>query len=243
MEPLSVPHLRPTALQQMRGFLAQFGAELPPWSSSDEVMDLLAALLNDHRDDDAFFARLTPFLEELRDNAARGLVGLPARDAELLSRATVDSLVAELREGLTKAPSGAAPSMIRSLLGERAAPLLCLALISAGLTACTPKTEPNSPGEPGTPSASSAPAAWGGPAPAEPGTPPPAAQPKPIEGSPDALVEVFKTKTPEEAAKALEQILDAGNPMPDAAAAKPAQKARPTIDPMSVTLYKGVILS
>ena len=192
MEP--TPFLRPTALQQMRGFLTESGAPLPPWSSSDQVMDELAELLHTHCDDGAFFARLTPFLEELRASAARGEAGLPARDAELLSRATVESMVAELRAQLRKAPRGASASILRSLIGERAAPLLCLALVASGVSAC------NAPPPPTIEPRSSSP-------PVEPkkGSPPPTAP-----GSTDALVEMFKKSSPEAAAKALERAMDAG---------------------------------
>ncbi|HEY3445218.1 MAG TPA: hypothetical protein VGK67_02595 [Myxococcales bacterium] len=245
MEP--TPFLRPTSLQQMRGFLAESDAVLPPWSSADEVMDGLAALLHERRGDDAFFARLAPFLEELRDNAARGKSALAARDAELLSQATVESMVRELRDSLGRAPSGAAPSIIRRLVGERAVPLLCLALLTSGLSGCTQPADPTSAaGEPGTPAATPVrPSAPVGAEPAaaaaaaEPGTPtPPTA--KQIEGGTDALVEMFKTKSPQEAAQELEKAIDAGRPQPKE---QPKRKPNQNFGANSVALYKGVNLA
>jgi len=217
MEP--TPFLRPTALQHMRGFLAESGTDLPPWSSSDEVMDELVSLLHLHRGDDAFFARLVPFLEELRDHASRGVAGLTARDAEVLSRATVESLVDELRTRLRGSARSASTSIVCSVLGERASRLLCLALLSSGLAACTQRPGDSAPtaAEPGnlTPPATEV-------APAEPPAPPPAPIPAAAVAAPagadasaasaDALVEMFKTKSPQEAAQELERALDAGSP-------------------------------
>lgn len=222
------PFLRPTALQQIRGFLAESGAALPPWSSSDEAMDELVALLHERRGDDAFYARLSPFLEELRSSAIRGESGLAARDAELLGRSTVESIVAELRDGLRRAPAGAAPSLLKSLIGERAAPLLCLALFSSGLSACTQPASPSaqtSPSEPGVPGAPT------------PTPTPPAAQ----SGSTDALVDMFKNKSPEEVAKELERAVDAGRSPPEDFNRK--RKAIQNFGDNSVALYKGVNLA
>ena len=232
MEP--TPFLRPTALQQIRGFLAESDAGLPPWSSSDEALDTLVGQLHSRSGDDAFFARLTPFLEELRAGAARGEAGLASPDAELLGRTTIESMVAELRAGLRRAPAGTSPSILRSLLGERAAPLLCLALLATGLSACTqPAGNGSSSAEPGTPPPA-------GPTNAVPTPPPPtagAAAP-----ATDALVEMFKTRTPQEAAQELERVLDAGTP-----AAPSPEKPKPQIirdfGSNSVALYKGVQLT
>ncbi|HEY3445217.1 MAG TPA: hypothetical protein VGK67_02590 [Myxococcales bacterium] len=240
------PFLRPTALQHMRGFLAQSGAELPPWSTSDQVMDELVGLLHLHRGDDAFFARLVPFLEELREHASRGDAGLTAKDAEVLSRATVEAIVGELQAQLRTASRSASAKIVPALLGQQASRLLCLALLSSGLAACTQRpAEDGAAGEPGTAAPlGTKPGTGSLPAPSsEPGTPvPPPA--KPVEGGTDALVEMFKAKTPQEAAKALERALDAGTP-PDAAKAKPRVKPEVIVDPGigGIPTYKGVNLT
>lgn len=227
-------YLRPTALQQLRGFLHEHGAALEPWSGAEEVLDRLVSLLQARRDDPAFFARLAPFLEELRAGAARGETGLPAPDAETLSRATVESVIEELQETLRAAPANASPSLLRSLLGERAAPLLCLALLSTGLSACTQRPDPEPSAEPGVPA----------PPPPTPLKAPEAAASPDAAASTDALIELFREKSPQEAAKALEQILDAGTP-PDLLRrpkTKPPPLRQRDLGRNSVMLYKGVAL-
>jgi hypothetical protein len=235
MEPS--PFLRPTALQQMRGFLAESGATLPPWSGSGEVMDELVSLLYARRDDGAFFARLTPFLEDLRATAAQGESGLPARDAEVLSRATVESMVADLRERLRSAPRGASAPLLRSLVGERGATLLCLALLASGVSACTQESAPRPASEPGT----------ANPVGALPVVPlkklaPPPPENRAPPGSTDKLVEVFRQKSPEEAAKVLEQVLDASTPAPTAVPEQPRPAVDIDIASRGHAKYKGVSL-
>lgn len=202
MEP--VAYLRPTALQHIRAFLSGHGADVPPWSSSHEAMDALLGLLHERRGDDAFFARLAPFLDELRAGAARGSAGLAAGDAEVLGGATIESIVSELRDGLRRAPAGASPSALRSLIGDRAAPLVCLALLASGLTGCTQQAAgPGASAEPGTPPPVAPPVA----PPVQPKAEPPDAA---VPASTDALVEMFRSASPQEAAKALEKAADAG---------------------------------
>lgn len=219
------PFLRPTSLQQMRRFLAESGARLPPWSESDHVLEELVSLFHARRDDSAFFARLTPFLSALRESAARGESGLPTKDAEVLSQATVESLVEELRATLRSAPAGAPKSFLRSLIGERTAALMSLALLAAGVTGCS-KSEP--------PPADPQPVAL---PPTLPVRPPsqrvdgPSAGSGPVAaGKPDQLVEMFKNKTPEETAKALEKAFDASTP------------AAPAPTPADMPKYKGVCI-
>lgn len=230
METSPSPYLRPTALQHLRGFLAQSGAALPPWATRDEVMDELVSLLHLHRGDDAFFARLVPFVEELRDHAARGAAGLTSMDAEVLSRSTIESLVDELQGQLRTATRSASARIVPALLGQQACRLLCLALLSSGLAACTQRPADDGAGEPGTPNPLSAKPRTAMPPSTEPGTVPPPA-PAPTNATPDALVEMFKNKSPAEAAKELERVLDAGQKQPVA-----------PIEPTPRPAYKGVEL-
>jgi hypothetical protein len=211
----NAPFLRPTTLQQLRTFLGQAGAPLAPWTSFDEVLNHLVALVHARRDDPRFFAQLSPFLEELRVNAARGEAGLAAPDAELLGRATVESIVSELREKLRGAPERASPSTLRALLAEGAAPLLFLALLTTAVTGCTQSE--TSPTGVSDRSGTAAPL---------PAPPTPAAIPADASVTTDAMVEMFRQKSPQEAAAWLEGMVDAGM----------KKFSRP------VPLYKGVSL-
>ncbi|HEY3445216.1 MAG TPA: hypothetical protein VGK67_02585 [Myxococcales bacterium] len=230
----TTPYLRPTALQHMRGFLAEFGAGLPPWSTSDEVLNELVGLLHVHRDDDAFFARLAPFIQDLREHAQRGEAGLTARDAEVLSRSTVESIVEELQARLRGASRSASSSIVSALIGDRAARLLCLALLSSGLVACTQPAAPSTtPAEPGTPAPTPTPTQ------AKAADPQPAVAPE----STDALVQMFKEKSPQEAAKALEATFDASEPVPPPPpGVDPAVAPQPVRVPRPHARYKGVDL-
>jgi len=222
----TTPFLRPTALQQLRGFLAESGAGLPPWSTSDEVMDELVGLLHSRRGDPAFFTRLTPFIEELRDHAQRGQSGLAAHDAEVLSRASVESIVEELQTRLRGASRSTSAAVVCSVIGDKAARLLCLALLSSGLVACTqPSSDSSTSAEPGTPAPVPTP-----PTPRPP-APPVVAAPA---GGTDALVEMFKNKSPQEAAGELERAMDAG---------KSPGLDQPLRDPKNAPRYKGVDLT
>ncbi|HEY3445219.1 MAG TPA: hypothetical protein VGK67_02600 [Myxococcales bacterium] len=172
------------------------------------MLDALVSLFHARRDDSAFFERLTPFLAALRESAAAGESGLPARDAEVLSQATVESLVEELRARLRTAPRGATAAILRSLIGERTAALLSLALLAAGASGCTPSSTPAPSNEPGTAATPIAPLPV---VPLKQLAPPPPPQ-KAV--SRDQLVEMFKQKSAEEAAKALEKAFDASTPGP-----------------------------
>lgn len=198
------PYLRPTTLQQLRTFLEESGSPVPPWTGFDEVFEAVLALLHRRRDDAAFFARLAPFLEELRVNAARGDAGLPARDAEILGEATIEGLLAELQGALraTREPSA---GVLRGQLASRGAPLLCLTLLATALSGCLDRSAMAAEGDgPGVPAPASS-------APAQPG-----ASGAAVSGdagvTTDAMVEMFKNQSPEETASWLERLLKRAPP-------------------------------
>lgn len=216
------PYLRPTALQQLRSFLELHGAAVPPWSGFDEVRDALFSLLHTRRRDPEFFSGLSPFLESLRANAARGDAGLPAPEAELLGRETVESIVSQMQRTLAGAPDDATPSLLRSMLADSAAPLLCVALMTAALTGCA-SNDASPPVVTGSTDGQA--------------LPPPHASPSPSPadaGTTDAMVKLFRDSSPADAAAALERMLDAGAPPPR----RPRRPPPPYGG--AVPLYKGV---
>jgi len=223
------PWLRPTVLQQLRGFLAESGVSQPPWTSFDQVMDALLALLHDRRDDAAFFARLAPFLEELRSGAARGEAGLPARQAEILEQASLETLIADLRGALRAAPRGIATPALRAQLAARAAPLLCLTLLVTALTGCTDK--PASDNDRSGVAAESPVAATV----AAP-TAAPVAAPVAAGLTTDAMVEMFKNQSPEQTARWLEQQMN----RPDAGKVEAPYRTIRSFGDNSKVKYKGV---
>ncbi len=194
------PYLRPTTLQQLRTFLEESGSPVPPWTGFDEVFEAVLALLHRRRDDAAFFARLAPFLEELRANAARGEAGLPTRDAEILGEATLEGLLADLQAALRSTPRELSAGALRGQLASRAAPLLCLTLLASALSGCPDRSAVESDG-PGVP----APVAS---APAQAGASGAASAASGDAGvTTDAMVEMFKNQSPEETASWLERLL------------------------------------
>ncbi|MGC4118966.1 MAG: hypothetical protein QM765_31240 [Myxococcales bacterium] len=191
-------------------------------------MDELVGQLHAHRGDEVFFARLHPFIQELRELAARGEAGLTARDAEVLSRSTVESLVEEIQTKLRGATRSATSSILTSIMGDRPARLLCLALLSSGLVACTDATVRPTTAAPSLP-AQEALAAQ--PQPTPPASPP-IAPPAAAAPGTDPLVEMFKNKSPQEVAGELEKAFDAGVPTPN---------SRPRPNPnANKPRYKGV---
>ncbi len=97
-----------TITHRVRAFLREQGAALSPWSGLDATYSELHALLEQRRDDPAFWGPLEGLLREVlrqaTDPEAERRLAAPA--AELLSSWDAAELVASLREAL----SGAAPS-------------------------------------------------------------------------------------------------------------------------------------
>jgi hypothetical protein len=127
--------LQPTVTQRVRAFLAAEGARLEPWTSLDETYARLYSLLAARRDDPGFWAPLERLLGEVAAEAA-GLFGPSGATpvAELLGRAEIERLTADLRRAL---PDGREPAGAKSLADFTAAlgaPVLC-AFLLLGLAA------------------------------------------------------------------------------------------------------------
>jgi hypothetical protein len=121
-----------TVTQKLRIFLARSGQAVAPWSSVEEVMDRLYALLYDRREHEGVWRELAALLDSIQSET-HGM--LPAPDAEILSRSRVDTLVAELRRAVrASAEAPAAGAMRRFALGKSASVLACIALLAAGFS-------------------------------------------------------------------------------------------------------------
>jgi hypothetical protein len=118
-----------TITQKLRLFLARSGQAVAPWSSGDEVMDRLYGLLYDRREQDGLWHDLAALLDSLQSEA-RGMLASP--EAEILPRARVDSLVAELRRAMRASlEAPAAGAMRRFSVGKSAGVSACIALLAA----------------------------------------------------------------------------------------------------------------
>jgi hypothetical protein len=118
-----------TVTQKLRLFLARSGQVVAPWSSVDEVMDHLYALLYERRAQDGLWQDLAALLDSLQSERHGALA---APDAEILSRARVDSLVTELRRAMWASQEApAAGAMRRFSVGKSAGVAACIALLAA----------------------------------------------------------------------------------------------------------------
>lgn len=121
-----------TVTQKLRIFLARSGQAVAPWSSIEEVMDRLYALLYDRREHEGVWRELAALLDSIQSET-HGM--LPAPDAEILSRSRVDALVAELRRAVrASVEAPAAGAMRRFALGKSASVLACIALLATGFS-------------------------------------------------------------------------------------------------------------
>ncbi|MBI5486570.1 MAG: hypothetical protein HY905_04485 [Deltaproteobacteria bacterium] len=131
------PYLRPTVTQRLRGFLGHAGEPMPAWATLDDVLDALWVALHARRDDPAFWRAFAPLVDELRADAARDpRTGLADPSAELLGRARVEDLVAELQRALGGLPSRPEPGALRRVLPRLSAPLAACLLLFGGGLAC-----------------------------------------------------------------------------------------------------------
>jgi len=121
-----------TVTQKLRLFLARSGQAVAPWSSVEEVLDRLYALLYERREQEGLWHDLAALLDSLQSET-RGM--LPAPDAEILSQARVDTLVDELRHAVrASVEKPATGAMRRFALGTSKGVLACIALLAAAFS-------------------------------------------------------------------------------------------------------------
>ena len=119
----------PTTLEDVHAWLTQQGAGLPRWSTGAAALEALLTLLEDRRDDPAFWAELAPLFSRLSDPRVRPeLVG----DGSSLD--DVGPLLDDLRASLPARAGQGARAWARGLHSGRA--LACFALLTAAV-ACT----------------------------------------------------------------------------------------------------------
>jgi len=128
--------LQPTVTQRVRAFLAAEGARLEPWTSLDETYARLYTLLAARRDDPGFWAPLERLLGEVAAEAAGlfGPSGAVAPVAELLGRAEIERLTADLRRALPDGREAAGAGSLVDFTAALGAPVLC-AFLLLGLAA------------------------------------------------------------------------------------------------------------
>jgi hypothetical protein len=128
--------IRATVTQKVRGFLAQQGVDVKPWTGLDETYGALYALMNRRRDDPAFWPPLTRLLDDIvadvTDPASPRR--LPAPQAELLGTWDVKSLVADLRKSLPGGEVPTDPTTVRRF-GEKLSARLLGGFLLLGLAA------------------------------------------------------------------------------------------------------------
>jgi hypothetical protein len=129
--------LQPTVTQRVRAFLDAEGARLAPWATLDDTYARLYALLAERRDDPGFWAPLGKLMGAL---AAEAAATSSASVAELLGRAEIERLTAELRRALPgRSPDGAIRPLAE-FTAALAAPALCAFLLlglAAAAAGCT----------------------------------------------------------------------------------------------------------
>ena len=218
-------HLRPTATQRVRGFLAGAGTSPPPWASASQVMDELLSLLHARRDDAATWSSLAGLLAALRADVSRGTDGLATPEAEVLPERAIADVIAELQAALRGSPEPPGPGAAQRMMATHGGPLLaCLLLLGAAEAGCTkaPEAGPPAVTQPARPDAART-------------APPPDA----------SLAQVFRDGSPEQVARKLEAMLDAAPPdassPPDAARKKPHPRVLVPHE-RAVPAYKGITL-
>jgi hypothetical protein len=133
----SQPYLRPTATQQIRTFLAGAGEAIPPWAGFDEVMDHLWMALHGRRDNDEFWKGLEKLVESLSCELFRDYGdALPDPRAEILSEGRIGGLVLELQQAMKSSRKRPGPGVMKGFLDGLRAPLAgCVILVGVALAA------------------------------------------------------------------------------------------------------------
>jgi hypothetical protein len=133
--PMETPFIRQPITSQVRGFLADQGVRVEPWSGLEETYERLYDLLEDRADDQRFWISLEPFVEgiagSVRGNGDSGVTRLPAPGAELLSSRDAGRLIAELRGALRSARGERASAGLGRFLARLEAPALAAFVLLA----------------------------------------------------------------------------------------------------------------
>ncbi len=112
--------IRTTVTQKVRAFLAQQGANMPPWSGLDETYDELYALLKRQKSNPLFWGPLKSLLHDVLSDDE--IDRLPVPGAELLADQDIDKLVGDLQAAILSGDTGSGP--LRQFMAELQKPVL-----------------------------------------------------------------------------------------------------------------------
>ncbi len=126
--------ITPTITHQVRAFLLSQGIDLKPWSGLDETYERLYELMARKKDDPGFWGPLSGLLASIIENATEERAGrLGEEQAELLRSWDVDRIVQDLREALAGARASGTPDGFASALPAQVmGGFLLLGLVAAG---------------------------------------------------------------------------------------------------------------
>jgi hypothetical protein len=129
--------LQPTVVQEIREFLRAEGLEPRPWSGATEVLEALLELLNSKKDIPAFWGPLEGLLSRVvaRQEMMEAFEASYGRDAEVLGSGELRCLVAELRGALPGSET-AAWQPLMGTLRDLKAPALAGALLLLVVVGC-----------------------------------------------------------------------------------------------------------
>ena len=122
--------LQPTVVQEVRGFLLGAGFAQRPWSGAAEVLEALTTLLDEKKDDPAFSGPLDDLLSRLiaRQETLESTADSFDRDTEVLGVGELRALVAELQFALP-GDNGSSRPTLASILTNLRAPALASVLL------------------------------------------------------------------------------------------------------------------
>ena len=115
--------IRPSTTSRVRRFLSEQGVDLRPWSGLDDTYARLYTLLNERKDDPAFWSPLSDLLGDVINDTINE-VRLPAPQAELLASWDIEDLMRDLRTALPGGEQPPAQSAVKLFTGGLSAPVL-----------------------------------------------------------------------------------------------------------------------
>ncbi len=240
--------LQPTSIQEVRSFLQTAGLAQRPWSGAPEVLRALMELLERKKDDPAFWGPLADLLKRLvaRQEAVGSRPDSLDTAAEVLDAGALRTLVTELRAAMPGEPEQARPSLASALRTLRAPALASVLLLLVAGGCDVGGQGPTGDLAVDTDPADGAPTDW-----IEPvlkdvydylDASSLSAQTKEalkecLKGFSDTkrqdLVDLFKTKSPEEIAAHLEGLAASTE-------CQPATPDKDVVPDLAVPLYKGI---